>query len=106
MEPITLSLPSGLAAVLKPHLTGREKRALRAIFLKDVEVGTGADGQSVTSGMKASAIEEGENYIIGAVVVSLDGKTENILERVLDLAAPDYDCLMKVVNDITAEKKS
>lgn len=105
-ETSTFTLPSGGAAKLKTYLTGREKRALRGIFLKDVEVSTdAASGKPTTSGIKGTAIEEGENFIINTIVVELNGSAENILERVLDLPATDYDALLAQLNSITEDKE-
>lgn len=104
MELTNLTLPSGIVAVLKPWLTGREKRSLRNVFLKDVEIKThGSDAE--TTGFKGSTIQEAEDAAIALVVIELDGKKEDILNRVLDLRSDDYDALLKAINSVTTDER-
>ena len=106
MELTTITLPSGTTAKIKPWLTGREKRKVREVFLKDIELKTDETGKSVASGVKGSLVDAAENIAIETVVVELDGKTDDILNRVLDMRSDDYDALMASINEVTSEKKS
>jgi hypothetical protein len=104
-ETTIITLPSGITAKLKAWLTGREKRKLRSVFLRDVELTAGKDGESAINGVKGSAIEEAENVAIECVVEELEGKAEDILTRVLDLRSDDYDALIAAINEVTSDKR-
>ena len=105
MDTKEYTLPSGITCKMRPWITGRDKRKLRAIFMEDLKIGADSKGPTV-SGIKGSATEVAEDLAITMIVQELDGKTENILDRVLDLHAEDYNAIVKTINEITEEKKS
>lgn len=101
---VEVSLPSGKTAKLKSYLTGREKRALRDLFLQEADVKT-VDGKPTLEGMKGAAISKAEDASIVYTVVELEGSTADILNRVLDLPSTDYDALLASINEVTGDKK-
>jgi hypothetical protein len=100
MEIFKHKLPSGLTVELRKWITGREKRALRAVFLKDMAV-ENVGGETKTTGLSGSMVEEAENLAILTVVKKIGDKTEDIIEAVLEMQARDYDALIDKVNEVT-----
>jgi len=95
--------------VLVTYLTGREKRALTNVYLKSGLSFNIAD-QDV-KGFKSDVLEEAENLAWKTVIVSIDGKTEAIIETVLDMRSEDYQFIVNAVNEVTndtdfAQKKT
>lgn len=103
-----IKTPSGREVILKEWITGREAKELRKVFLNAVELS--ASGTEIKStNIKTSVIEEAENKALEMVVLSLDGDKENLIERLLDLPASDYQFIVAEVNKVTegiAQKKT
>lgn len=96
-ETMTLTSPLGKEVKIKTYLTGREKRAIRNAYTSQLKSVTDEHGKThyeIASGTEA--IMASEDALLRAAVVSYDGKTENVLEAILD--APD-----KELNFIQAE---
>lgn len=94
----------GHVVTLKEWITGGEKRSITNVFLKDVEMKQKGGEQEFT-GVKGTVTAEAEDVAIKAVVVSVDGKTDNVVSAVLNLPAPDYDEVIAAINEITNPKK-
>jgi len=102
-ETLTIKTPiGGHEVMLKAWLTGRERRAFTSIFLKDTEITASGQTPQVT-GLKGTIIEEAENLAFTTVIVSIDGDKENIIDRVLDMHANDYQTIVEKVNEITSD---
>lgn len=112
-ENVTLDLPrSGSVAIIKPYTTGRMNLATRAVFLKHMNVNpqSAAQGAEPTEQeardavqfdkIPGDAIDEINRITVQHMVVSIDGKTENVLDLCLDLPADDYDAIVAKCNEI------
>ena len=88
--------------VIKTYLTGREKRALTNIYLKG-DMSFNLEGKDI-KGFKGEIIEEAENLAWKTVIVSIDGKSENIVEIILDMRVEDYQFVINEVNNIVSDK--
>ena len=99
-----LETTTGHKVELHTYITGREKRAIESVFYRDVEM-TQTGAEQTIKGFKGAALEEAQNAAITAVVVSVDGNTSNVLDRVLDLPAVDYQEVIAAINEITEGKK-
>ena len=51
----------------------------------------------------ADTIEEAENKSIEVVVVSVNGKTEGIIDLILDMKGDDYDFVKKEVENVSKD---
>lgn len=90
--------------VLNAWLTGREKRHLRNVLLQDVKFSV-EKGKTKTEGVTtAEVIQRAEDEAIKTIVVSIDGQTEKILEKILDMRDKDFDFIIDEVNKISREK--
>lgn len=76
-------------AVVREWLTGREYEEMQKPFYESVKKGeNGLDMQYLT------------HQTLLAYVVSVGGKTENILETILDLPFDDYNAILQRVNEL------
>ena len=100
---ITVVTPTGITVRLNEYITGREKRALTNVFLTG-DLTFSADAGQV-KGLKGSMVETAEDLAIKTVVVSVDGKTDDIVNSVLNLRSEDYAFVVKEINKITADLK-
>lgn len=97
-----ITTPIGKQVVeMKTYLTGREKRALTNIYLKG-NLSFNLDDKDI-KGFKGDILEEAENFAWKTVIVSIDGKTENIVDTILDMRAEDYQAIVKAVNEIVSD---
>jgi len=91
--------------ILNTYLTGRELRSIQGAMLNNLEMKQGAGGvDAEISGFKGELIQIQEDKQLEAVIVSIDGKTEGIINLVLDLPASEYSEIVELVKEI-AEKK-
>lgn len=92
--------------VLKSWITGREKRELRKPFLKEIKISLkkGEKDAEAESFNSFEAMNEAENKAIEIMIVSINGKKENILNTVLDMKEKDYSFIIKEINKITKEE--
>lgn len=102
-DTITIKTPvDQQEVIIKGFITGREKRELRNVFLKNVTLQGSPSGQTF-SDLKASIVVEAENKAIEIVVISVAGKTEDKLDSVLNMKAEDYDFVMAKINEVTSD---
>jgi len=99
-----ITTPSGKVAELKTYLTAGEKRQLRSIFLRGMQVEI-KEGEPTIKEVSGGILDEAENKAIELVVVSFDGSQENVLGRLLELPVEEYDFILAEVNKITREKE-
>lgn len=103
MENITFTTSGGHPIELRPFITGRQKRHIMGAFLDDVELkNVGGEQSFSVQGNKANIAQD---RAIEAVVISVDAKTDKVLDLVLDLPGADYDEVIAKMDDITGDKK-
>lgn len=90
--------------IMNTYVTGRDLREIESAMLTDIQVTQRGEEQEM-SGFNSKMLEARQDAKIKAVVVSIDGKTENIIDLVLDLPAPIYNEVMVYVNELTEPKK-
>lgn len=103
----TFKTPSGNEIVINQWLTGREHEYIQEPMFKSVSIGTTiASGRPETDvkEIDVSFVAEATHRTIEKMVVSVDGKKENILDTVLDMKHSDYDFIVKEIEKITTKK--
>jgi hypothetical protein len=90
--------------VVHTYVTGRELRAIEGAMMDKLEMSQEGDQQKI-SGFKGSMLAERQDMQIKAVVVSVDGKTENVVDAVLDLPAKESEEVLDYVKELTEPKK-
>jgi len=97
----------GHVVVLRSWITGRESQRIDGAMFKGV--GTTQDGKRLTPKLSESMLSDQENASIEVVVVSVDGKENDIVNAILNMRAKDYSFVVaevaKVVDGDVDEKK-
>lgn len=97
----------GHIVVLRSWITGRESQKIDGAMFKGV--GTTQDGKRLTPKLSESMLSDQENASIEVVVVSVDGKENDVVNAVLNMRAKDYSFVTaevsKVVDGDVPEKK-
>jgi len=97
----------GHVVVLRSWITGRESQKIDGAMFKGV--GTTQDGKRLTPKLSESMLSDQENASIEVVVVSVDGKENDVVNAVLNMRAKDYSFVVaevaKVVDGDVDEKK-
>jgi hypothetical protein len=90
-----LTTPGGRKATVKTYLTGREVDGVLREILKDREA-----GDKPTLPMLVGL--ERNNRLIETALVSFEGSSDNIFERVQDLPASEKAFILKEVQELAA----
>lgn len=97
----------GHVVVLRSWITGRESQKIDGAMFKGVS--TTQDGKKLTPKLSESMLSDQENASIEVVVVSVDGKENDVVNAVLNMRAKDYSFVttevQKVVDGDVPEKK-
>jgi hypothetical protein len=97
--------PGGVEVVLNTFITGREEREIEQAMYSNVKMQYAAKAQDINmEGFDAASLVLAENKALELVVVSVGGKTENVIEAILDLSSIDYRFIKDQVNEITGKK--
>jgi len=88
-----ITTPQGRNAIVKAFLTGREVDAILGDLFKDQQ-----SGEKPTIPMTLGI--QRNNKLIEAAIVSFDGSTENIFERLQDLPASEKAYILQQVQEL------
>lgn len=102
MEQKTKKITTPIAKVvveLKEWITGGEYREIKNVVLKEMKIQT-IGTESKIDPMTGDFIELTENKEISVVVVSVNGKKEDILKTILALPNKDYQFIKEEVKKI------
>lgn len=100
----TITTTGGHKVVIKDFITGREKREITNIYLRDMEMKQ-KGGESELSGLKGTVASEAEDKAIELIVVSVNDSEKKVLEKVLNLPSEDYDEVVEAINEVTEPRK-
>jgi hypothetical protein len=94
--------PGGHKVILCTYLTGREAKELKAIMYADLKINAteAASGKSALSDIPVTFVLAQEDKAIELLVVSLDGVTENVVDKLGDLPEPDYNAVIAEIQKI------
>jgi hypothetical protein len=94
--------PSNHKVVLRTYLTGREVTEVKAIMFSKVEMTMEdmASKKMNMGGLSGTLIAEQERRVFDFLIVSVDGDTENPVEKFLDLPSVDYDAVTAEIEHI------
>lgn len=90
--------------VMHTYITGREARAIEGAFMDKIELKQAGESQEI-SGFNGSMLAERQDLQIKAVVVSVDGNSQDVVSAVLDLPSKESEEIMKKVMEIVEPKK-
>ena len=89
-ETKVITLKSDKKAEIKTYLTARERNELRGVFFGNFKIDA-AGGKPEIKEIDGSVLGKAEEKLLELAVVSFDGSTENVLQRLLDGSTADYD---------------
>ncbi len=91
-ETKTIKTPvGGIEVVINAYVTGREKRLISNVFLQKGK----AD---------AELYNEAQDAALRAIIVSVGGKTEGIVDAVLDMRHSDSKFVIDAVNEVSSDR--
>lgn len=90
--------------VVNTYLTGREVRDIDSALMDKLEIRQVGKSQEI-SGLKGSMLKEQEDMQIKAVVVSIDGSSDNIVDRLIDLPHEQYQQVMQHIKIVVGKKE-
>lgn len=100
---------SSKKVVLRGYVTGRIDAEVQAILSESIDIQSNIDEDSKTSGgtvrFSATGQRKATQKAMELMLVSLDGDSTNVYERVLDLPVGDTDFITEKVNAITEASK-
>lgn len=101
-----ITLPvSNKVVKLKTWLTAREQRELRSVFLDNVSFAPSDEksGENLKPEFKmnGSLLDKAQDKAFEIIIESVDGKSDKVLDTVLDLRVEDYDFLVAEINKIS-----
>lgn len=89
--------------VVLTYITGREQRSVQVNLLDKLEVSGGTAKE--LSGLKGSMMLDQRDEYVNIIVKSIDGKTDNTLEEVLNLPSKESDAIFQYVSNIVEGKE-
>lgn len=95
-EQKTVQTPGGHEVVLNAYLTGRETREISSVINSHMKMGfegelvPGERPMTVVRDFTGEFIAEQERKVLDFLIVSVNGSTENPVEKLLDLPAADF----------------
>jgi hypothetical protein len=94
--------PGGHKVVVRTYLTGKESKELKAIMYADLKISPtdATNGKPSLADIPVSFVLAQEDKAIEFLVVSLDGITENIADKLGDLPEPDYNTVLAEIQKI------
>ncbi|KKM92198.1 hypothetical protein LCGC14_1220860 [marine sediment metagenome] len=102
METKEITTTGGHKAVIKSFITARDMRVLKDMYLAVAKF-DGKGGEIFD--VDVAKANEIENKTLELIVVSLDEKTEGLIEELLDLPAADYNEIFDAVQGIAGFDK-
>jgi|GEM_PF-5499229 len=102
--------PNSHQILLHTYLTGREAAAIKSVMLSSLKMSmSDLESKKVDmGGFSGTMIEDQERKTLDFLIVSVDGDTDNPVEKFLDLPSAEYDAVLleieKIKNPTTPEK--
>lgn len=102
-ETFEIVTPRGLKVVLRSWITGRESQKIDGAMFGSI--GATQDGKSLQPKMSPTMLSDQENASFEAVVVSVDGKENDIVNTILNLRASEYSFIAKEVKKVVDDSE-
>src|ERR1700719_4027073 len=103
MDNIVLTTIGGHEVIFKSYLTGREANKVKQVLFAKMNYSAVPGEEAKPISFTGELILQQELANIEATVTSVDGKTENILDLVQDLANSDYQQVVEKANELTKD---
>lgn len=104
-ETKTITTPNGHKVLMYAYVTGREQREINNGVYANAKVEV-VNGQPVISDFKTEDVVNAVNdKQIQTLILEIDGQKENLIEKVLDLKAEDYNAIISTITEVMVGKK-
>lgn len=103
-ETKTITTTNGHTCKLYSYITGREQREVDNISLSQIEIVKDPSGSIKQQKLDPSIIRETEDALLRLLVVELDGQSDNLTDRLLDLRSVDYAEILAAADAIATGK--
>lgn len=94
--------PLGKELELKPFLTAREYRQIRSVYVEAMKTTVTDGAVTPVADFNGAVVDQAEDRLIQATVVSYDGSAENILERILQSPLEESNFIIESCNKVVA----
>lgn len=91
--------------VFKTYLTGREFNEIQRIYLSSAKINMVGNGGPSINSFSAEVELDATKKTLEMLVVSMDGSTENIVDRIEDLPNEVYQLVVANINEAAGKKK-
>ncbi len=101
-ETKTITTPGGVVVEVKSYLTGREADAIDAVLTAGIKVNVAdmVSGETTIDDMPASIVADQEAKALEVMLVSINGDTEDVYNKVLDLREDEYKFIKQQAKEI------
>lgn len=96
---------SGLKIVLLDWINAREFQQINRAMFSQMKLKPMANGTVETGTITADLAQDLDNEAIKVIVKSIDGKSENVLDLILDLPVYEYNEIIAEVKEVQNGKK-
>lgn len=90
--------------VLKTYANGREYNEVQAVYLRSAKINMVGSTPTV-SGFTGEVELDATKKAIEVLAVSLDGKTDSVIELIEELPYEEYQLVTEAVNELIGKKK-
>lgn len=90
------------------YLTGGDARKIQQVYLEDVKVELDETGKPTMGNINPLLATKAQDRMIELLVVSVEGATDRLLERILELPSSEFDEVIATLDALqgTSEKKT
>lgn len=92
--------------VVKEWISGRESEEIDKPVQEAIDIKPGERGEMIFGKVDPTKVVESTHKAIELIVISVDGKTDDILNTVRDLPVKDYNQILTYVNSLSGVKKN
>jgi hypothetical protein len=106
-ETQSFATPGGHTVVINAYISGRESNAIKQVLYDDLKMNMkdAQNGAVAMDDLPSSFVVKQEEKAIELIVVSIDGSSEDVIQRVLDLPVAEYNAIVEEVNKVRRPTK-
>ncbi|KKN17877.1 hypothetical protein LCGC14_0961360 [marine sediment metagenome] len=102
-----IKTPNGHEVEIYTYLNGREQRAIDNILVEafKIKVELTDSETEIRNKITPELMAKQEDKTIELMVVSVNGKKENLVDTILDMKSQDYNVAIEAINKVISVKK-
>ena len=91
--------------IINTYITGREARDIESSLMDKLEMSQNVEKGTEIKGFSGSLLRDRQDMQVKYIVVSVNGKSENILDTILDLPVKESEEIMEIIRGVAEPKK-